>query len=62
MKTCDCFGKGKVCQHCERMNSDGYKAIYGCGESKEDIDNKICWRQRLCKDCTNLRLKQESNK
>lgn len=37
--------------------SDAYKALYGCGEVKEDLGNRVCWRKRLCKDCLSLRNK-----
>lgn len=39
------------------MRSDAYKSSHGCGEGKEDLDNRVCWRKRLCKDCMNLRNK-----
>lgn len=39
----------------QKIHSDAKRSTYGCGEVKEDLGNRTCWRKNLCKDCLNIR-------
>lgn len=43
-----------------KKKNDAYKGITGCGEIKEDLGNRVCWRKNLCKDCMNIRSKNNA--
>lgn len=51
------FKNGEIAKCDGKVKSEGYRAIQGCGEVKDDLGNRVCWRKRLCKDCIALRVK-----